>query len=194
MSESEYWSADRESEVFALFQRRKPHIPYLASCACPRDGRLLGAISRLTDGIWVWRAGIRLSPSHGREEFKNQFLDCLDQTEWTPEIYRQADQFATEELEEWGGRLETPPTVMRLIVRAPDDPILVADKQSPHSRAGIPYSRVVTCGCRRCYLLPVLDLITAGLRADLGHIASGIHVTARRLPTIDEMIRSRVQQ
>src|SRR5271166_3813828 len=49
------------------------------SCRCPADGGLLGAACRLPDGLWVWIAGARLSPSASWDEFRSEYIDVLDE-------------------------------------------------------------------------------------------------------------------
>lgn len=183
---TKHWTTNRESQVLDLFRRRKPRIPYLASCRCPNDGRLLGAISRLYDGIWVWQAGSRLSPKGGHHEFRTQFLDCFDETEFSEEIYEQAQEYADEQLREWGGRLETDVTVMKVLLGRVDEPIRIFDRDSPDSRQGLPIVRVVTCGCRRHYLLPVFDLISMGVRADVGLVNPGAYIGPRPTRRFDK--------
>jgi hypothetical protein len=186
---TEHWSEERERQVLKVFLHRKPRIKYLASCRCPHDGRLLGAISHLTDGIWIWQAGSRLSPKMAHDEFRGHYLDCFDETELCEEVYEQASEYADEELQVWRGRLETDPSVMKIIVDGYDEPIRVADHDSPDTRRGLPIVHLVTCGCRRHHLLPVLELISLGLRADTGLIKPDAHIHPRPIPALGQPSR-----
>jgi hypothetical protein len=172
----EGWSAEREQQVLGYFRQRRHTTGYLASSRCPNDGRLLGAISRLPDGIWIWMAGSRLSPEVSRRELRSEYLDMFDETEWTSEVYEQASQYADEELREWGGRLGWDPTVMKIVVRGLDDPIELANRQFPEGSPGLALVRSVTCGCRTRYMLPVYALVYAGIRACIGIAKPGTHV------------------
>lgn len=172
----QHWSAERERQVLDFFHERRSATGHLASSRCSRDGRLLGAISRLPDGVWIWMAGSRLAPEASRWELWSQYLDAFDETEWKPEIYEQASQYAAEELGEWGGRVGWDSAVMKIVVRGLDDPIELADRQSPGGRPGLALVRCVTCGCRTQYLLPVLALVYAGIRACIGIAKPGTHV------------------
>jgi hypothetical protein len=115
----ENWSAEREREVLGFFRQRSHAAGYLASSRCPRDGRLLGAISRLPDGVWIWIVGSRLAPEASRQELRSGFLDTSHETEWTSEIYEQASQYADEEISELG-RVGWEPAVMKIVVRGLD--------------------------------------------------------------------------
>jgi hypothetical protein len=137
------WSAERELQVLSLFRQRECGAGFLASCRCPHDGRLLGAVLRLPDGIWAWQGGSRLAPAQGWDEFRSQFLDTFDQAQWSPVIWEEAAQYADEEIREWG-RLGWDTTVMKILPGAGDEPIRVQDRQSPRSRAGMALTRLVT--------------------------------------------------
>lgn len=175
------WSAERELQVLGLFRQRERGAGFLASCRCPNDGRLLGAVCRLPDGIWAWQGGSRLAPAQGWDEFRSQLMDTFDQAEWSPEIWEEAAQYADEEIREWG-RLGWDATVMKILPGAGDEPIRVQDRQSPESRAGVALTRLVTCGCRRHHMLPVLALVFAGIRAATGLARPGTHVPPMTVP------------
>jgi hypothetical protein len=98
------WFLERETQVRGLFRDRRRKLPLLACSRCPRDGGLLGSACRLQDGLWVWIAGARMSPSASWAEFRSQYLDVLDESDWTDDTYSQAAEYADEELDEWGGR------------------------------------------------------------------------------------------
>jgi hypothetical protein len=177
------WSAERERQVLDFFHQRRSAAGHVASSRCPRDGRLLGAISHLPDGVWIWIAGSRLAPEASRQELRSQYLDTFDETEWTSEIFEQASQYADEEIREWGGRVGWDPTVMKIVVRGLDDPIELANRQFPEGSPGVALVRSVTCGCRTLYMLPVYALVYAGIRACIGISKPGTHV--RPMPARD---------
>lgn len=43
------------------------------------DGRRLGAVFRLPDGLWAWSAGYRESPEAARRHAAAFYLDALDE-------------------------------------------------------------------------------------------------------------------
>jgi hypothetical protein len=171
------WFLERELQVLGLFRDHRCKLRYLASCRCPADGGLLGAACRLPDGLWVWVAGSRLSPSASRDEFRSEYIDRLDQGDWTDETWEQAGQYADEQICEWGGRLQWDPAVMKVQLPASDDELIMTwDRHSPEPRPGVTTHRTVTCGCRRHYTLPVLALVYAGIRVATGRVRPGTSV------------------
>ena len=180
------WSAERERQVLDFFHQHRSAAGYLASSRCARDGRLLGAISHLPDGVWIWMAGSWLAPEASRRELRSQYLDSFDETEWSAEIYEQASQYADEELREWEGRVGWDPEAKKIVVRGLDDPIELADRQSPGGRTGLALVRSVSCGCRTHYLLAVYALVYAGIRACIGIAKPGTHVRPMPMPEFSE--------
>lgn len=171
------WFLDRQTQVLGLFRDQRRRLRFLASSRCPADGGLLGAACRLPDGLWVWIAGARLSPCASRDEFKSQYLDMLDENDWTDGTYQQAEDYADEELREWGGRMAWAPTVVKVeLPSSGDEQIKSWDGQSPELRPGAQTHRTVTCGCRTHYMLPVLALVYAGIRVATGRARPGIWV------------------
>jgi hypothetical protein len=132
----ERWSAERELQVLGFFRQRRRGAGFLASCRCPHDGRLLGAVCRLPDGIWAWQGGSRLAPAAGWEEARSRFLDMFDEAEWLPEIWEQAAQYADEEVRV-RGRAGWDATVMKILPGVPAAPIRMLDYQSPEPRTGL---------------------------------------------------------
>ncbi len=47
-----------------------------------------------------------MSPSASWDEFRSQYLDMLDESDWTDGTYEQAGEYADEQLREWGRRLQ----------------------------------------------------------------------------------------
>ena len=171
------WFLKRELQVLGLFRDHHRKLRFLASSRCPADGRLLGAACRLPDGIWVWMAGGRMSPSASWEEFRSEYTDVLDESDWTDDTWKLAAEYADEELAAWGGRLEWDPAVMKVLLPGSlDESILTWDRHSPEPHPGVSTHRTVTCGCRRHYMLPVLALVAAGIRVELGLAQPGTWV------------------
>jgi hypothetical protein len=168
-------------QVLGLFRDHRRKLRFLASCRCPADGGLLGAACRLPDGLWVWMAGARLSPSASRDEFRSEYIDVLDEGDWADETWEYAD----EQLREWGGRLQWDPAVMKVLLPASDDkPIMTWDRHSPEPRPGLAMHRTVTCGCRKKHMLPVLALVYAGIRVATGLARPGIWVRPVTVPSL----------
>lgn len=122
---------ERETQVRGLFRDRRRKLQLLASTRCPRGdcGGLLGAACRLPDGLWVWIAGGRMSPSASRDEFRSQYLDVLDESDWDSDTYKHSAEYADEELREWGGRLQRDPVVLKVPLSSSDDePIMTWDR------------------------------------------------------------------
>ena len=63
-----------------------------------------------------------------------------------------------------------------LLPDSPDGPILTWHRHSPEPHHGISTHRTVTCGCRTNYLLPVLALVAAGIRVEIGLALPGTWV------------------
>jgi len=177
------WFLERDQQVLGLFRDHRRKLRFLASCRCPADGGLLGAACRLPDGLWVWIAGGRLSPSESWDEFRSEYIDVLDEDDWTDETWEHAGEYAEEQLREWGGRLQWDAAVMKVLLPASDhEQIATWDRSSPEPRPGVSMHRTVTCGCRTHYLLPVLALVYAGIRAATGQARPGIWVRPVRRP------------
>lgn len=173
------WFLERETQVRGQFRDRRRKLPLLASSRCPKGGcgGLLGAACRLPDGLWVWIAGARMSPSASREEFSSQYLDVLDESDCDSGIFEFAAEYADDELREWGGRLQWDPVVLKVLLPSSDDePIMTWDRHSPGPRPGVSTHRTVTCACRTHYLLPVLALVYAGIRVATGQARPGTWV------------------
>ena len=172
------WFRERETQVRGLFRDHRRKLRFLASSRCPADGGLLGAACQLPDGLWVWIAGARLSPSASWDEFRSQFIDMLrDENGWTDDAYEHAEEYADEQLREWGGRLQWDPAVIKVELPASgDEPIMTWDRHSPAPRPGVATHRTVTCGCRTHYMLPVFALVYAGIRVATGLTQPGTWV------------------
>jgi hypothetical protein len=170
--------------VRGLFRDHRRRLRFAASCRCPADGGLLGAACQQPDGLWVWIADGRLSPSASWDEFRSEYIDVLgEEDDWTDESWEQASEYADEQLREWGGRLAWEPAVMKVLLPASDDePIMTWDRFSPEPHPGVSMHRTVTCGCRRHYLLPVLALVYGGIRVATGQARPGTWVRPLACP------------
>ena len=179
------WFLERETQVRGLFRDRRRKLQLLASSRCPKGdcGGLLGAACRLPDGLWVWIAGARMSPSASWDEFRSEYLDVLDESDWDSDTFELAAEYADDELREWGGRLQWDPVVLKVPLPSSDDePIMTWDRHSPEPRRGVSTHRTVTCACRTHYMLPVLALIYAGIRVATGQARPGTWVRPLACP------------
>ncbi|OKI85933.1 hypothetical protein [Micromonospora sp. CB01531] len=172
--------SERELQVLHLFMTKRRELPLLAASRCPHDERLLAAVFRLTDGLWAWHAGSRLSPSGSRTEIESWHLDRFDSEEFSPEIYREAAQLA-DELLSAAPRYESPATVVRILSCGGDRTVRVTSwRGTRHALQffanGLPLFEYTSCKCRRAYHVQMLALVHAGVRADAGTIRRGSHV------------------
>jgi hypothetical protein len=179
------WSAERQAQVLGLFRDHRRRLRFLASSRCPADGGLLGASCELPDGLWVWIAGSRMSPSASLDAFRSEYLDLFDETEWTGDVYEQASEYADEQLREWGGHLQWDPEVLRVQMPASDDEeVMIWDRHSDGPHSSVATHRAVTCGCRRHYMLAVLALVVASVRAATGLARPGTWVRPMSAPSL----------
>jgi hypothetical protein len=153
-----------------LFRNQQRKQQFTASSRCPTDGGLLGATCQLPDGLWVWIAGGRMSPAASREEFRSEYLDLFDEDGWTDETCEQAWEYVNEQVGEWGGRMQWDPIVLKVVIPdSLDESFSTWGRHTPEPNRGAQLHRTVTCGrCRTHYLLPVLALISAGIRVAIG--------------------------
>jgi hypothetical protein len=178
--------------VLGLFRDHRRKLRFLASCRCPADGGLLGAACRLPDGLWVWVVGSRLSPSASWDECRSQYIDVLEEGDWTDETWEQAGEYADEQLRDWGGRLQWGPSVMKVLLPSSDDELITTWRsQFPEPRPGVTTHRTVTCGCRRHHMLPVLALVYAGIRVATGLARPGTWVRPVAVPSLELPYRPR---
>ncbi|OKJ46005.1 hypothetical protein AMK25_05415 [Micromonospora sp. TSRI0369] len=172
--------SERELQVLHLLATQRRKLEFLAASRCTHDGRLLAGVCRLSDGLWAWHSGSRLSPTASRTEVASWHLDMFDSEEFTPQIYRQADHLADEILGDVP-RYEKPATVMQVFDCDSDGGVRVGRwRGTPHAlqffAGGLPLFEHASCNCRRSYQVQMLALIHAGVRADAGTLPRGIHV------------------
>ena len=142
-------------EAVRLYRRR---LPCPSETRCPRDGRCLGAVFRLPDGLWAWSAGYREPPEVARQQAAALYLDALDECDSDSE--RQACYDAASRALEANIR----PVARRAVTQVS---ILSADPVRYQTGFGIsvvagPGFLVteVSCGCRKRYYLDLHSLIT----------------------------------
>ena len=71
--------ADRTEQVLQAVRLHGRHLPCPSETRCSRDGRRLGAVFRLPDGLWAWSAGNREPPEVARRKAAAFYLDALDE-------------------------------------------------------------------------------------------------------------------
>ena len=71
--------ADRAEQVLQAVRLHGRQLPCPSETRCPRDGRRLGAVFRLPDGLWAWSAGNREPPEAARRKAAAFYLDALDE-------------------------------------------------------------------------------------------------------------------
>jgi hypothetical protein len=119
------------------------------------------------------------------ERHASTALDMFDETDWTDDVYEQAGEYADEQLREWGGHLQWDPEVIKVQLPASsDDEITIWDRHFPGPRSSVTTHRIVTCGCRKHYLVPVLALVYASVRVASGLARPGTWVRPMRAPTM----------
>lgn len=70
---------DRGGQVLEAVRLHGRRLPCLSESRCPYDGRRLGALFRLPDGLWAWSAGNREPPMVARRKAAAFYLDALDE-------------------------------------------------------------------------------------------------------------------
>lgn len=157
---------DRPGEVLEAVRLHGRRLPCPAETRCPRDGRRLGAVFRLPDGLWAWSAGLREPPQAARLGAAVLYLDALD--ECCTDDERQACHEAASRALESDIRPVARPAVTWVNV-------LSADPVKYQTGFGIsvvggPGFLVteVSCGCRRRYFLDLHSLITQAAAARPG--------------------------
>jgi hypothetical protein len=110
----------------------------------------------------------------------------FDPGDWTDQTLERAGQYADEEVREWGGRLEWEPSVMKVLLpSSANEPITTWRCQDPEPLPGVAWTRGVTCGCRKQYMLPVLALVFAAIRVATGLAGPGTWVRPMRVPLLE---------
>jgi hypothetical protein len=185
----EAWSEDRERQVIAQVRRTRKS-EFLASTRCPDDGRLLGGILRLPDGLWEWQQGGRTSPAASWDEFWAFYVDneVEDHTTCSSdrrgEIFQEASEFADKKLAEWGGRLDWLPKLRMLAVDEATGDIWCRERESDPHR-GAPFYETVACPSRHTYLLQLFALRRVAISAAYGiGWAAGTHVPVAVRPDL----------
>jgi hypothetical protein len=152
---------DRAGQVLEAVRLYRKRLPCPSETRCPRDGRRLGAVFWLSDGLWAWSAGYREPPEAARLQAAAFYLDALDECESDRE--RQACHDAASQALEADIRPVARPAVTQVS-------ILSADPVRYQTGFGIsvvggPGFLVteVSCGCRKRYYLDLHSLITQAI-------------------------------
>jgi hypothetical protein len=155
--------AEQVLRAVRLYGKR---LPCPSETRCPRDGRRLGAVFRLPDGLWAWSAGYREPPMVARRNAAAFYLDALD--ECYSDSERQACYDAAGQALEADVRPVARPAVTQVSV-------LSADPVRYQTGFGItvvggPGFLVteVSCGCRQRYYLDLHSLITQAIAGARG--------------------------
>jgi hypothetical protein len=154
---------DRTGQVLEAIRLHGRRLPCPSETRCPQDGRRLGAVFRLPDGLWAWSAGNREPPMAARRKAAAFYLDVLD--ECGSDSERQACYAAASKALEADVRPVARPAATRVSV-------LSANPVRYQTGFGItvvggPGFLVteVSCGCRRRYYLDLHSLITEAVAA-----------------------------
>lgn len=150
---------DREAEVLMSIAQYGRRLARLADSRCVKDGRLLGATYRLSDGIWVWSAGHRQPPRAIRHDAAAFHLDAIDDCSTAEEV-RACYDGAIEALSS-ATRLKPSPSVMKIEMKeagrwsyAMARPFAMPMVTGPNFTVS-----EVSCGCRRQYYLDIHALV-----------------------------------
>lgn len=157
---------DRAGQVLRAVRLYGKRLPCPSETRCQRDGRRLGAVFRLPDGLWAWSAGHREPPVVARRNAAAFYLDALD--ECYSDSERQACYDAASQALEADVRPVARPAVTQVSV-------LSADPARYQTGFGItviggPGFLVteVSCGCRQWYYLDLHSLITQAVAGARG--------------------------
>jgi hypothetical protein len=182
---------DRGGQVLEAVRLHGRRLPCLSESRCPHDGRRLGAVFRLPDGLWAWSAGNREPPMVARRKAAAFYLDALDECDSDSE--RQACYAAASRALEADVRPVARPAVTQVNVLSSDP----ARYQTGFgiSVIGGPGFLVteVSCGCRQRYYLDLHSLITEAVAASPGARGRRGRVHVPPLPSdLPERERQRV--
>jgi hypothetical protein len=157
---------DRAGQVLQAVRLHGRRLPCPSETRCPRDGRRLGAVFRLPDGLWAWSAGCREPPMVARRKAAAFYLDALDECDSDSE--RQACYAAASQVLEADVRPVARPAVTQVSVLSADP--LRYQTGFGISVVGGPGFLVteVSCGCRQRYYLDLHSLITEAVAAARG--------------------------
>jgi hypothetical protein len=157
---------DRTGQVLEAVRLYRRRLPCLSETRCPRDGRRLGAVFRLPDGLWAWSAGYREPPEAARRKAAAFYLDALD--ECGSGIEQQTCYDAASQALEADIRPVACPAVTQISILSAD-PVRYQTGFGISVAAGPEFLVTeVSCGCRQRYYLDLHSLITQAVAAAHG--------------------------
>ena len=157
---------DRPGQVLQAVRLYGKRLPCPSETRCPRDGRRLGAVFRLPDGLWAWSAGNREPPMVARRKAAAFYLDALDECNSDGE--RQACYDAASQALEADIRPVARPAVTQISVLSAN-PVRYQTGFGISVAAGPGFLVTeVSCGCRQRYYLNLHSLITQAVAAARG--------------------------
>jgi hypothetical protein len=182
---------DRAEQVLRAVGLYGKRLPCPSETRCPRDGRRLGAVFRLTDGLWAWSAGDRKPPMVARRKAAAFYLDALDECESDSErqaCYEMASQALESDI-----RPVARPAVTQVSVLSAD-PVRYQTGFGITVIGGAGFLVTeVSCGCRQRYYLDLHSLITQAVTATHGPCGRRGRVHVPPLPPdLPERERQRV--
>jgi hypothetical protein len=182
---------DRAGQVLETISLYGKRLPCPSETRCPRDGRRLGAVFQLPDGLWAWSAGYREPPEVARLQAAALYLDALDECDSDRE--RQACYDGASGALEADIRPVARPAVAQVSILSAD-PVRYQTGFGISVVAGRGFLVTeVSCGCRKRYYLDLHSLITRAVAAT--HGAGGrrgrVHVPPLP-PDLPERERQRV--
>jgi hypothetical protein len=149
---------NRAGQVLQAVRLYGKRLPCPSETRCPRDGRRLGAVLRLPDGLWAWSAGDREPPMVARRKAAAFYLDALDECDSDSE--RQACYDAASQALEADVRPVARPAVTQISVLSAD-PVRYQTGFGISAVGGPGFLVTeVSCGCRQRYYLDLHSLIT----------------------------------
>lgn len=154
---------DRAGRVLRAVRLNCKRLPCPSETRCPKDGRRLGAVFRLPDGLWAWSVGYREPPMVARRNAAAFYLDALDG--YYSDSERQACYAAASQALE----MDVRPVARQAVAQ-----VRVLSVDPVRYRTGFEITVVgspgflvteVSCGCRRRYYLDLHSLITLAVAA-----------------------------
>jgi hypothetical protein len=153
---------DCAGQVLQAVRLYGKRLPCPSETRCPRDGRRLGAVFRVPDGLWAWSAGHREPSMVARRQAAAFYLDTLD--ECVSDTERQACYAAASRALEADVR---PAVTQVSVVSADPVRYQTGFGITVIGGSGFPVTEV-SCGCRQRYYLDLHSLIAQAVAATCG--------------------------